>query len=256
MTVGAPASNGSAPNRAEVSDTGTATRHPELSGAEIARHVGRERSQISRMLKALSAHGLVEQNPETRGYRLGWQLHVLAAHAGDQRLLGSGTAVLRAVVAETGESALLSILQGDQSFTILRERSPHTVQAGGWVGRTSPLHVTASGRALILDHEDDDIRALLSRTPPGEFGPRALRSVAEVLERLHHERQESCTVAIDELEGGLLSVGAPVRDATGRIIASLNVSAPTSRALDRLTELSATTKVAARRLSAIMSRAS
>ncbi|MFF4592310.1 IclR family transcriptional regulator [Amycolatopsis sp. CA-161197] len=231
-------------------------RHPELSGAEIARRVGRERSQISRMLKALAAHGLVEQNPETRGYRLGWQLHVLAARAGDQRLLGSGTAVLRAVVAETGESALLSILQGDQSFTILRERSPHTVQAGGWVGRTSPLHVTASGRALILDHEDDDIRALLARTPPGEFGPRALRSVSEVLERLHHERQESCTVAIDELEGGLLSVGAPVRDATGRIIASLNVSAPTSRALDRLAELSATTKVAARRLSAIMSRAS
>jgi DNA-binding IclR family transcriptional regulator len=230
---------------------------PELSGSEIARAVGRERSQVSRMLKALAAAGLVEQNPETRAYRLGWQLHVLAARAGDQRLLSAGAAVLRAVASETGETALLSVLQANRSFTVLRERSEHTVQAGGWVGRTSPLHASASGRALLLDFSDDEVSRLISGEvggPGAGLGPNARGSVAEVLELLHAERQAGCSVAVDELERGLASVGAPVRDVTNHIVASLNISGPTFRVLDRMDALAASAKVAARRLGALLSR--
>lgn len=222
----------------------------EMPGSEVARIVGRERSQISRMLKALEATGLVERNPETRAYRLGWQLYALTARAGDQRLLDRGAAILRAVAAETGESALLSVLQGNQSFTVLRERSRHTVQAGGWVGRASPLHLSASGRALLFDYDDDSLRDVirfdLEDPLPGQH---ALSSLAEVVERVHQERQIGAAVAIDELEIGLASIGVPVRDGTDRIIASLNVSGPTSRMRDRIDFHIATAKIAARRLS-------
>lgn len=221
-----------------------------MPGSEVARIVGRERSQISRMLKALEATGLVERNPETRAYRLGWQLYALTARAGDQRLLDRGAAILRAVAAETGESALLSVLQGNQSFTVLRERSRHTVQAGGWVGRASPLHLSASGRALLFDYDDDSLRDVirfdLEDPLPGQH---ALSSLAEVVERVHQERQIGAAVAIDELEIGLASIGVPVRDGTDRIIASLNVSGPTSRMRDRIDFHIATAKIAARRLS-------
>lgn len=46
--------------------------------SDLARAVGRERSQVSRMLHALQRSGLVEQDEETRRYRLGWPLLVLA----------------------------------------------------------------------------------------------------------------------------------------------------------------------------------
>lgn len=227
---------------------------PETSGSEIARIVGRERSQVSRMLKSLAAAGLVEQNPETRAYRLGWQLFALAAQAGDQRLASNGISVLRAVVAETGETALLSVLDAGKSFTVLTERPNRNVQAGGWVGRTSPLHATASGRALMLDLDDDEVRDLVATdlTAATALGAQAPDTLSELFGRLRGERRAGYAVAIDEIETGLASVGAPVRDSTGRIIAALNVSGPTFRIADRVEGLAATTSAAARRLSSIM----
>jgi IclR family transcriptional regulator, acetate operon repressor len=226
---------------------------PEMAGSEVARIVGRERSQISRMLKALSETGLVEQNPETRAYRLGWQTYALTARAGDRRLVDKGAAVLRAVGAETGETVLLSVLQSDRSFTVLRERSRHTVQAGGWVGRTSPLHLSASGRVLLFDYDDEEVRHLVARGVAEDPGPGpALRTVTEVLERVRRERESGVAVAVDELEVGLTSVGAPVRDGRCRTVAALNISGPTSRMSGRIEQLSATAAAAARKLGQLL----
>lgn len=229
----------------------------ELPVSEIARHVGRERSQISRMLKALAATGLVEQNPDTRNYRLGWQLYVVAAKAGDQRLVRTARPILHALVAETHETALLSVRQANRSFTILRERSTHSLQAGGWVGRTSPLHITASGRALLLDSTRAEIRDLISSDlgAPG-YGPNALTTLPAVLDRLDQERQADRTIANEELETGLVSIGAPVRDPAGHIIAALTISGPTSRMLHRLDAYITTVKTAAQRLTTAQTRTS
>jgi len=159
--------------------------------------------------------------------------------------------VLRALVAETHETALLSVLQGARSYTIPRERSPHSLQAGGRVGRTSPLHVTASGRALLLDRSDEEIGDLIAADiDSAEYGPHALRSLPDVLNRLHQERSNSCTVAAEELEIGLVAIGAPIRDSTGQIIAAINVSGPTSRMLNHIDTLS----TAAHRLGAAATR--
>jgi len=222
----------------------------ELHASDIARMLGRERTQISRMLKKLSSTGLVEQNTETRAYRLGWQICALASKAGDQRLLAAGRPVLRSLVIETKESALLSVLQGDRSFTVLRERSPHTLRAGGWVGRTSPLHVTASGRALLLDRTDDEVGELTAEgLHSGSYGPKEMTSLPAILRRLHDERAKGYTVAVEELEEGLVAIGAPVRDPSNRIVAAINISGPTNRMLHNLSSLSIATRTAATRLS-------
>ena len=92
--------------------------------SDLARAVGRERSQVSRMLQALQRGGLVEQDPETRRYRLGWPLLVLASGAGNAALLRAARPALRKVVARTGEVALLSVQRGNRSLTVLREGVP------------------------------------------------------------------------------------------------------------------------------------
>lgn len=222
----------------------------ELHASDIARMLGRERTQISRMLKKLSSTGLVEQNPGTRAYRLGWQICALASQAGDQRLLAAGRPVLRSLVIETKESALLSVLQSGRSFTVLRERSPHTLQAGGWVGRTSPLHVTASGRALILDRTDDEVGELTAEgLHSGSYGPKQLTSLPAIFRRLHDERAKGYTLAVEELEEGLVAIGAPVRDPLNQIVAAINISGPAGRMLHNLDSLSIATRAAASRLS-------
>src|ERR1700731_4422926 len=57
-----------------------------LGVTRIAELLGREKSQVSRSLKALSEYGLVERNADS-SYRLGWRLYALAQLAGERRLL-------------------------------------------------------------------------------------------------------------------------------------------------------------------------
>ncbi len=229
----------------------------ELSVSEVASAIGRERSQVSRMLKTLASVGFVEQDPETRSYRLGWQLHLLVGSASDERLVSLGRHVLRALVAETGESTLLSVLQQNTSFTILKERSQHSLQAGGWAGRTSPLHVTASGRALLFDSDPTMVKNLVANhLGTRGYGPGAPRNMDEVLRRLAEERRRGYTAAVEELEVGLVAVGAPIRNGDGRIVASLNVSGPTTRLMGDLPRVGALTQAAAQRLSLALARRS
>ncbi len=206
------------------------TGREELSVTELAQGIGREPSQVSRMLKRLAATGLVQQDHATREYRLGWRLCVIASAAGDRSLLHATRPILQAIVARTNESALLSVQEGSHSLTISRVSSHHQLQVCGWIGRTSPLHLCASGRALLFDTSTFDIIDLIQgHLQPDGHGPAALNDMPDIIKRIAVERARGYTVAIDELEIGLAAVGAPIYSTSGHVIASITVSGPTAR---------------------------
>ncbi len=196
---------------------------------EIARLVNREKSQVSRTLKTLAETGLVVRDPDSLRYRLGPRLFLLAASAADQHLLALAPQVLRKLVARVGERAHLSVLEGGQVLTLLSESPARAIQATGWVGRTTPLHCTSSGRALLFDRTDAEIESLLNGAELTAAGPNAPRNVRELLARLNADRRRGYVMTIDEFEAGLVGAAAPVRDFRGRTIAALNISAPKFR---------------------------
>ncbi|WP_312716120.1 IclR family transcriptional regulator [Corynebacterium flavescens] len=196
------------------------------SVSELACAVGREKTQVSRMLKSMEQGGLVVQDPQSKRYTLAWGLRVLAGSAGNNVLARVCVPALRKLVAYTGEAALLSVQESTQSLTVLREESHQSLQAGGWVGRRSPLHCTASGRALLFDSADEEVDFLTRRDiGRSEYGTRTPGDLSTLLERLRNERERGYSVASEEVEIGLTSIGVPVRDSFGAI----NVSGPTSR---------------------------
>ena len=133
-----------------------------LRVVRIADLLGREKSQVSRALKTLSGRGFVDRDPETRVYRLGWRLYGLASRTSGGRLLALAPPILRRLVAALGETAHLSVLEGDQVLTLLSERSPRQVQASDWTGRRVPAHCTSSGRALLVDEDRASLAAVLN----------------------------------------------------------------------------------------------
>jgi IclR family transcriptional regulator, KDG regulon repressor len=221
-----------------------------LTVGRIAALAGREKSQVSRVLRLLADMGFVERDPDTLKYALGWQLFALAARAGDQRLLAAAPPLLAELVARLGETAHLSIARGPDVVTLLSEAPPHAIRAVGWTGRRVPAHCTASGRALLLD---DDLPALEARFGAAALdrpGPNAPVTVAELHERVQGARARGWLVVDEEFEPGLIAVAAPVRGLRGRIVAAVNVSAPRFRFASRIEEAGAATKLAADRLSA------
>lgn len=207
----------------------------ERSVSELACIVGRERSQVCRMLKSLRQANVLEQDPYSHRYRLGWRVRVLAAGAGDQVLVHASRPILQALVARTGEVALLTVQEANRGLTVMREESQNTQRRGGWIGQRSAMHYTATGRALMFDADDDLVRALTADQFGGSSrcAPNAPGNVEELLERLRVERIQGYALASEEIEAGLTSVSVPVRNAAGHLLAVLNVSGPTTRMNDR-----------------------
>ena len=199
-----------------------------LTVAALARAVNRDKSVVSRQLRPLVELGLVEKDEEGR-HALGWRLFAIAAQAGDQRLLLLAPPVMRRLTQLLRERVHFSIRRGTDVLTILSESPRRTVEAVGWVGRTSPLTCTSSGRALMFDHADDEILELFAGGFPLGDGMNAPTHVDELLRRLHEAKRLGVAYVENEFDDDLSGVAAPVRDVHGRIVGALNVSAPTFR---------------------------
>jgi DNA-binding IclR family transcriptional regulator len=223
-----------------------------LGVVEVSRRVGREKSQVSRALRALDEAGLVERDRDTLVYRLGWRVFTMAANAGRPRLLAVAPPVLRRLVGAVKERVHLTVLTDDGVLTVLSESPMRAVQVMGWVGRVTPLHTTSSGRALLFDHSDEEVRDLLADTAFAGAGPRAPADVTDFLGRLHRARACGYALVEDEFEPGLVAVAAPVRDFRGRVTAAVNVSAPAYRMGRDLQRAARLTCAASRQLSRAM----
>jgi IclR family transcriptional regulator, KDG regulon repressor len=193
-----------------------------------------DKSQLSRTLTTLESRGLVVRDAETRVYRLGYRLFALAARVGESRLLAAAPQILRGLVRELGESAHLSVRQGDQVLTLLSESPESTLHAPGRIGALTPLGSTSAGRVLVLDLDDHELDAM-------GLGPH--RS------RIARARELGYAIVREEFEPGLVAAAAPVRDAAGGVVAALNVSAPRFRFDDRLEAAALRVVAAARALS-------
>src|ERR687893_612046 len=200
-----------------------------LGVVRIAQLIGREKSQVSRALKTLAESGLVDRDPSTRHYRLGWRFFALAARAGEQRLLSVAPPLLERLMKSLGETVHLSVLQGVEVLTVLSKSPPHAVKADGWAGRTVPIYCTSSGRALLFDHGNQALRGLLSGVEFRELRPGTVRNVEELHESIAVAREQGYALVDEEFEFGLVGAAAPVREFKGQLIAALNVSAPEFR---------------------------
>lgn len=201
----------------------------------VAALVGREKSQVSRALASLAAAGLVDRDPDSRGYRVGWRLFALAGRTAESRLARLATPVLREVVGRVQETTVLCVLRGVDVVTVASEAPSHAFRGVGWVGVAFPAAATSAGRVLVSEWTEPAIRAHFTAERLAAAGahPR-LRTVDELLTELATIRRRGFATVDQEFEDGVVGCSAPVRDFSGRIAAAINVTAPKGRLGDRL----------------------
>ncbi|WP_284749007.1 IclR family transcriptional regulator [Amycolatopsis sp. RTGN1] len=222
-----------------------AQRAGELGVVRLAQLTGREKSQVSRALKALAEEGVVERDPDTLGYRLGRRLFSLVARTAEDRLVRAAEPVMRDLSAELEETNHLCVLR-DQDVLTLLSVSGHSFRVHGWEGRGVPAHCTSAGRVLLLDASPDDLYVRFSPHHALSEG----HALPELWAKIQQARRDGYARVREEFEEGLVGVSAPIRDFRGRVAAALNVSAPAGRLGDRLDAAGRVTAEAAARVSA------
>jgi DNA-binding IclR family transcriptional regulator len=204
-----------------------------LGVKRLSELTGNEMSRVSRTLEVLSESGLVDRDSVTRAYRLGWRFFALAAGAGEPRLRQAAAPFLRRLTEEFGEPAYLSVLDCGEVLTIVSESPPHALhmlRTTSWLGRSHPyIYSSSAGRALLFNHTDEELQALLGEKefdPPGPNGPSSFEDFAA---RLASERERGWSFSDEEFEPGLVGVAAPVYDFENRVVAAVNLSGPKFR---------------------------
>ncbi|MDG2262257.1 MAG: IclR family transcriptional regulator [Actinomycetota bacterium] len=169
----------------------------DRSLAELVEATGFSRATVHRLAASLEAHGLLRRSERGR-YALGWKLVTLgrAAESGDA-LVELAMSVLADLRDETGESVQMYVRDGSQRRCVASLDSPDELRT-----------VVAPGARLPLDR--------------GSAGA-ALRGV---------EGASGWVASVGERAAGVASVSAPVRDATGAVVAALGVSGPVERTTD------------------------
>lgn len=198
-----------------------------LGVMQLSELVDRDKSQVSRAMRALEAAGLVERDLRTLRYRLGTEFLVLAANAGPSRLLQLAPHHLHGLAEEIDETVHLCVLAGTGVITVASAAAnSHAFRASGWEGRVVPAHCTSAGRVLL---SDADLAFVEHRFANAEFdsaGPKAkVRDPQSLWSAIVAARHLGYAVVDEEFEAGLIGASAPVRDHHGRIVAAINVSA-------------------------------
>ncbi|GLZ11605.1 IclR family transcriptional regulator [Actinomadura sp. NBRC 104425] len=225
-----------------------------LGVSRIAELLGREKSQVSRALKALESEGMADRDPESLEYRLGWRLYALAARTAEARLTHLAAPYLRRLVAALNETTHLCVLRGSGVLTLLSVSPTHAFRGLGWEGVTVPVPMTSAGRVLLSDWAPDTLRAWMAswlKESPMPGHPRQRPpDIDYLLREIAMIRKRGFAAVDEEFEPGLVGVSAPIRDFRGGIIAAINVSAPKGRLGGHLDEAGRRTLAVARELSA------
>jgi len=201
---------------------------------DMANDLNMAKSAIHRILDTLAYYGYVTKNPDTSRYRLGWGLYTVGQRVPQQnQIFNLDSAYLVELCNKTGETVNLGVR--DRNETILLstlEGSTLGLRVGIQAGEHESIHATALGKILVSEMAPDDVRSLLGPGPFHKYTNNTIENVEDFLKELDVVRANGYSVDNEEFGIGLLCMGMPVRDYTGKIIAAVSVSPPKSRVDD------------------------
>ncbi len=202
----------------------------DLGVSELAARLGLAKSTVHRILTTLAREGLIERDPTSGRYRLGLRLYELGAIVADHLDLHEVVAgPIDDLRNRTGETVHVAILDGAEVVYIARRESPHTLRLFSRVGHRNHAHCTSTGKVLLAFLSQAERDAVLGDRPLVAHTPYTITDRARLEEELEQIRRRGWAQNVNESEVGVTSVAAPIRDATGRVVAAISVAGPGPR---------------------------
>jgi IclR family acetate operon transcriptional repressor len=198
--------------------------------SDLARELDTRKSSIHRLLATLKRSNLVEQEPATRRYRLGYGVALLSA--GFYRNMTLRTYALphlEYLCEKLGETASLAV-RVDQARVQLEQVLPRReVRYSIAIGQPLPLLIAASGKVLVSDLPDEEIQNLIKVCGLPKLTPRSITSQREFMRAIRETRERGFAISDSERFDDVTSAAAPIRDGEGRVVGALNVTGPAPR---------------------------
>ncbi|MFB4283096.1 MULTISPECIES: IclR family transcriptional regulator domain-containing protein [unclassified Nonomuraea] len=201
---------------------------PELTLSQVARATGLSRAAARRFLITLTDLGYVRSDGRLfaltpRVLELGY------AYLSSLSLPEVADPHLERLAAEVRESASVAVLDGEDVVYVARVATARIMRVTINIGTRFPAYCTSMGRVLLAGLTPEALEAYLGRAELRRLTSRTIVLPAALRSELDEVRGRGWAMVDQELEEGLRSIAAPIRDRTGRTVAAVNVSTHATR---------------------------
>lgn len=206
--------------------------HAAMTLTEVAGRTQLTRATARRFLLTLTSLGYVRND----GSRFALTPKILSlgtAYLSSFGLPQIAQPHLEELSAELGESVSASVLDGNDIVYIARVSTRRIMTVGISVGTRFPAYATSMGRVLLAGLDEDVLEASMPDLDMQELTPRTIHTPDALRAELARVRSQGWAIVDQELEIGLRSIAAPIRNRAGQVAAAINVSTPAGTDLSK-----------------------
>lgn len=203
---------------------------PQIRLSEATRYLGVASSTAHRLLAMLTYRGFVRQDPASKAYLPGPALTGVAfaifSRIDVQR---SAAPVMRALSEQLRETVHIGMLDGASVRFVAAVEGPSAVRVASRLGRTMPAHCTSTGKAMLAQLPESELRQLLPHEDLARITPHSLGSRSRLEDELSAIRERGYAVNREESEEGVASVAVSIPTRAPGLRLALNAAAPVNR---------------------------
>jgi IclR family acetate operon transcriptional repressor len=204
--------------------------HQPIGVSDLARTLGLSKSTVQRCLVTLQQTGwLRPESAQSSRWVITAKSFTLGRNAGDTAdLVSSARPVMETLREQTGESIHLVIADGSNAVLLERLESPRAVRVFVRLGESGPLHLTATGKAILAFSRPEIRDGYLSRGLAG-LTPHSITDPAELRRELDRIRACGYAISVNERSEGASAIAAAVLNCAAPVAAAISISGPTVR---------------------------
>jgi IclR family pca regulon transcriptional regulator len=201
---------------------------PRLTITEVAQSTGLERATARRCLLTLVRDGYASYDGKffslaPRVLRLGY------AYLSSTPLPRLVQPFLEHLATATSESCSASTLDGVDIVYVARASQKRVMSIGLSVGSRLPAYCSSMGRVLLAALPEKERSAMLAASALRRLTPRTIVDPGELAAAIETARRNGYAIVDQELEIGLRAIAVPLLDASGKVVAAINVGAQAER---------------------------
>lgn len=179
------------------------------------------RSTAWRLLATLEKYAMVERNPATNRYTIGYGAMQVGAAAGHESLVRRVRPALRELLSTTGERVSLAVVRG-VNLVYVDQLDPPDVPQEQWIGRSLALHASSSGKILLAFLPPEERAGALPADLP-RYTPTTITDHRRLERELRTARERGYATSAGEDVPYSNGVSAAVLDSQARPVAVVNV---------------------------------
>lgn len=201
-----------------------------MNFAEINERLDLPPATLYRFMSTLISCGMLDMDPKSKLYSLGPSMIYLGSAAiSSIDIVALARPFMEKLKDETNETISLFIRKGFKKICIAKVESDMSIRYSAKIGAANYLHGGASGNILMAGMTKKELDMLESSVGFPKLTDYTVTDREKIEEVLDTTRKNGYWVSYKERSDDTSGVGVPILNHLGQVVASLNITLPSTR---------------------------